>query len=157
MTNLISRAADAPTYRLSETDTMRFVFAGDDERPDVMDQTLAPGEGPPLHSHPWVTWDVVVEGHVRFVLGDETIDAGPGDGVFTPPEVPHTFMVIGDQPARIVGINWPGGFHRMYAAIEEGFRETGEVDPGAIAAIGEPLGVKVLGPPLAVMEAASAD
>ncbi len=150
--NLV-RAADALTYRLSDTDTMKFLFAGDDSSPDVMDQTLAPGEGPPLHSHPWVTWDVVVEGHVRFVLGDETIDAGPGDGVFTPPEVPHTFMAIGDGPARMVSMNWPGGFHRLYAEIDRSAKENGEVDPGEIAELGAPMGVQVLGPPLAVVSA----
>ena len=151
MSQLISRAAEALTFDLTETDRMRFVFAGDDESPDVMEETMAPGEGPPLHSHPWVTWEVVVEGR----LGDETFEAGPGDGVFTPPDVPHTFMAIGDAPTRVVGINWPGGFHRLYAEIVRTTHENdGEVDTDAIAAMGAPLGVQMLGPPLAVLEGA---
>jgi quercetin dioxygenase-like cupin family protein len=152
-TSPIQRAADAPTYRLSDTDVVRFVFAGDASSPDVYEERLAPGEGPPLHSHPWATWDVVVEGSIRVRVAEETFEAGPGDGVYTPPDVPHTYMAVGDEPARIIGFNSHGGLHTLIAATERMLDETGSVDPVALTAVGEPLGARLHGPPLAVLEA----
>lgn len=149
----VVRRADALTFTTTPTDVMRFLVPGDEHRPDIVDETLAPGDGPPLHRHPWVTWEVVVEGRIRARIGDETHELGVGDLLFTPADVPHTFMAIGDVPARVVGINWPGGFHRLYAEIAATFAD-GAPDPAAMAGAAARHGAEILGPPLAVLEAA---
>lgn len=153
---LVTRAADALTFTTTPTDTMRFLLEGDPQQPDIMDETLAPGDGPPLHRHPWMTWEVVIEGRLRARIGDDTIEVGPGDLLFTPPDVPHTFMAIGDTPARVVGINWPGGFHHLYAELADAFPADGPPDFAAMAEAATRHGAEILGPPLAVLEAEDA-
>src|SRR5688572_10856572 len=102
--NPVTRGDDALAFTTTPTDTLRFLVAGDTDQPDITDETLAPGDGPPLHRHPWMTWEVVVEGTVRARIGDDTYDLGPGDLLFTPPDVPHAFMATGERPARLIGI-----------------------------------------------------
>src|SRR5687768_6063004 len=114
---LVTRHEDALVFRTTPTDVMAFLATGDDSTPDIYTETLAPGDGPPLHRHPWMTWEVVVAGRLRARVGDETFELGPGDLLFSPPDVPHTFMAIGESEARTVGINWPGGFHHLMAEL----------------------------------------
>ena len=38
-----------------------------------------PGQGPRLHYHPYDETFVILEGHVRVSVGNETLDGGPGD------------------------------------------------------------------------------
>lgn len=150
----VVRRGDALTFTTTPTDVMRFLVAGDANGPDITDETLAPGDGPPLHRHPWMTWEVVVEGTIRARVGDDTFDLGVGDLLVTPPDVPHTFMATGEVPARLVGINWPGGFHHMYGELAAAFAGDGPPDFGAMAAAAARHGAEILGPPLVMLEAA---
>lgn len=150
---IVTRAVDAPTFTTAPTDLMTFLACGDSEAPDVYVETMAPGDGPPLHRHPWMTWEVVVDGSIRALVGDDTYELGPGDLLFTPPDVPHTFMATGDG-ARIVGINWPGGFHHLYAELSPLFAAEGGPDFGEMAAAAARHDAEILGPPLAQLEAA---
>ena len=63
----------------------------------------------------------VLEGEVKFKVDDELIDAHPGDTLFVPRGVPHTFTNIHrDQPARSIGIYTPAGleaFLRMWHEV----------------------------------------
>ena len=75
----ITPAGEGLTFTTTPTDEMTFLCLGDETMPDVMVERLAPGDGPPLHSHPWAAWDVVSRGRVRFQIDGETYDtAGPG-------------------------------------------------------------------------------
>lgn len=153
-TPIVTRASDALTFTTTPTDVMRFLAQGDEQSPDIYVEQLAPGDGPPLHRHPWVTWEVVVEGRIRALIGDDTYEAGVGDLIFTPPNVPHTFMAVGDTDAKVVGINWPGGFHKLYAEMAPLFQTGGPPDFGALAAAAAAHGAEILGPPLAALESA---
>jgi hypothetical protein len=63
-------------------------------------------------------------------------------------------MAIGDTDAQTVGINWPGGFHRLYAEMAPLFSTGAPPDFGALAATAASHGAEILGPPLAHLEAA---
>jgi mannose-6-phosphate isomerase-like protein (cupin superfamily) len=64
-----------------------------------------PGGGPRLHRHPYdETW-VVEEGNVTFQLGEERFQAGPGDIVIAPPDVPHKFTNDGPGDCYLVCIH----------------------------------------------------
>lgn len=154
--DLVIRASEALSFTTNPTDELRFLVAGDAESPDITDETLAPGDGPPLHRHPWMTWEVVVEGQIRARVGEESFELGVGDLLFTPPEVPHTFMAIGEGPARLIGVNWPGGFHHLYAELSEAFTGDGPPDFATMAAAAARHGAEILGPPLAALEATGA-
>lgn len=150
---IVMRGGDALSYTTTPTDEMRFLCPGGTDMPDVADYRLAPGDGPPLHRHPWATWEVVVEGRLRALVGEETYELTSGDLLFTEPGVPHTFMAVGDVPARLISVNWPGGFQHLYAELAEAFQGGGPPDFAAMAAAATRHGAEILGPPLAVLQA----
>ena len=51
------------------------------------------------------------------VLGDDVVEAGPGELVFKPRNQWHTFWNAGDEPARILEIISPAGFERFFAEL----------------------------------------
>jgi mannose-6-phosphate isomerase-like protein (cupin superfamily) len=54
-----------------------------------------PNSGPSLHRHDYEEVFIVEEGDVLFTLGDEEIEAGPGDIVVVPAGTPHKFLSRG--------------------------------------------------------------
>jgi len=58
-----------------------------------------------------------------------------------------------DEPARLIGVNWPGGFHHLYAKLAAAFGPGGLPDFEAMARAASEHGAEILGPPLAVIEA----
>ena len=60
-----------------------------------------PNTGPSLHRHAYEEIFIVQEGDVLFTLGDETIEAGPGDIVIVPPGTPHKFLSRGETHRQI--------------------------------------------------------
>ncbi|MEX2395154.1 MAG: cupin domain-containing protein [Actinomycetota bacterium] len=69
--------------------------------------------GPPLHVHhdDDEVWHVI-EGTLRFRLGDDVVDAGPNDTITAPAGTPHTYGSPGDVTYLI--ITTP----RIFALIE---------------------------------------
>lgn len=64
-----------------------------------------PGQGPRLHRHDYdETW-VIQEGNISFQVGEERLQAGPGDVAVIPPGVPHKFTNDGPGRSRIVCIH----------------------------------------------------
>jgi gentisate 1,2-dioxygenase len=61
------------------------------------------------------------------LLGDEVVDAGPGDLVFKPRDQWHTFWNAGDTPCRILEIISPAGFEHFFRELSERL-ERGETD-----------------------------
>jgi len=57
------------------------------------------GEGPKLHVHPYDEVFTITEGRARFTVGDRTIDAGVGDIVLGPANIPHGYQNLG--PGRL--------------------------------------------------------
>jgi quercetin dioxygenase-like cupin family protein len=119
-----------------------------DGRLTALENLIPPGEGPPLHRHAHEdeTWQVL-EGELRFRLGDDIRRAPAGAFVFVPRGVPHCFQNIGNDPARILVIFTPAGMERFFdrfATLPEGsdLRE-------AFRSLGAEVGMDVIGPPLA--------
>jgi quercetin dioxygenase-like cupin family protein len=115
----------------------------------AFENVIPPGEGPPLHRHADEdeTWQVL-EGELRFRLGDEISRAPAGSFVFVPRGLPHCFQNVGNEAARILVIFAPAGMERFFdrlAALPEdqNARE-------AFQSIGLEVGMDVVGPPLAV-------
>ena len=72
----------------------------------------------PLHRHANEDeYSYVLEGRMGAQLGDETVEAGPGELVFKPRDQWHSFWNPGDEPARVLEIISPGGFERYFAEI----------------------------------------
>ncbi|CAA9375047.1 MAG: hypothetical protein AVDCRST_MAG47-1663 [uncultured Nocardioidaceae bacterium] len=112
----------------------------------------ARSSGPGLHVHSRedeATY--VISGVLTFVVGDRRFEAGSGELVWLPREVPHTFANLGDEPVWALGVATPAGLEGMFeeqAAYFDGLE--GPPDPERIREIGDRYGVRALGPPLDV-------
>ena len=72
----------------------------------------------PLHRHANEDeYSYILHGRVGVQLGDDTLEAGPGDLVFKPRGQWHAFWNPGDEPARLLEIISPAGFERYFAEI----------------------------------------
>ncbi len=83
----------------------------------------------PLHRHTNEDeYSFVIQGRMGALLGDEHVEAGPGDLVHKPRGEWHTFWNAGDEPCRILEIISPAGFERFFAEL---------VDLGGVAQAGQ--------------------
>lgn len=74
----------------------------------------------PLHRHNREDeYSYVIEGRMGALLGEDVLEAGPGDLVFKPRGEWHTFWNAGDEPCRILEIISPAGFERFFAELVE--------------------------------------
>jgi mannose-6-phosphate isomerase-like protein (cupin superfamily) len=72
----------------------------------------------PLHRHSREDeYSFVLEGRMGALLGDEVVEAGPGELVFKPRNQWHTFWNAGDAPYRILEIISPAGFERYFREL----------------------------------------
>ena len=83
----------------------------------AMEMTMPAGMGPPPHTHPGTESVYVLEGTLRYHIGDETIEGGPGSFFHIPEEVVENFEPTSD--VRVLVLYTPGG-------IDEFFAEAGE-------------------------------
>ena len=99
--------------------------------------------GAPLHRHAREDeYSYVLEGRMGALLGEQVVEAGPGDLVFKPRNQWHTFWNAGDEPARILEIISPAGFERYFAELVAlgGSRNAA---PEALRALGERYALEV--------------
>jgi mannose-6-phosphate isomerase-like protein (cupin superfamily) len=118
--------------RLANDFRQALVKVGRDELA-LVEFTLEPGfEGPTPHVHRrHVDSFFVLEGEVRFRLGDETLVLGPGGCVAVPPNVVHSFGHPGRQGARLINVHAPScGFHEYLHVMDEA---PGDLDPATHA------------------------
>src|SRR5947209_10049421 len=72
----------------------------------------------PLHLHTREDeYSFVLKGRMGALLGDDVVEAGPGDLVFKPRNQWHTFWNAGDEPCRILEIISPAGFERFFQEL----------------------------------------
>ena len=64
-----------------------------------------PGQGPPLHQHPYVEVAFTIEGTATITVGDETREVKAGAIVVIPANTPHRFVNSGDTLLRQLDIH----------------------------------------------------
>jgi mannose-6-phosphate isomerase-like protein (cupin superfamily) len=98
---------------------------------------LAPGfPGPPPHVHERLTdMFYVLEGRLTMLLGERTIEAGPGTFVCVPPGVRHTFSNPGAEPVRLLNFNTPSGWEGYMRDLAAAFGAGEPPTPEAIGRI----------------------
>ncbi len=109
---------DMQVIRLANTEVVKFgpdatyqLILGDDEGTTPIRtgiQTSQPGYVAPVHSHPYLEVLHVLEGVAEAWIDgkeDQTVRLEKGDTVALPPNVPHSFRVVGDRVLQTLGIH----------------------------------------------------
>src|SRR3954447_17375405 len=85
----------------------------------VIEHDLAPRAlGAPMHTHEREDEiSHVTVGRLGVQIGDEVLEAGPGDTVVKPRGIAHAFWNPGDEPVRFVELITPPAFAGYFADI----------------------------------------
>ena len=130
---------------------VRFLIDGSEagDRFSLVEHPMSPRAlAAPLHLHTREDeYSFVLEGRMGALLGDEVVEAGPGELVFKPRNQWHTFWNAGDEPARILEIISPAGFERFFELFAQIPADASPADE--FRRIGAEIGMPVVGPPLA--------
>jgi mannose-6-phosphate isomerase-like protein (cupin superfamily) len=107
---------EATVVRLQDVQTIKFgpdsfyqPIIGDDEGTTPIRtgiQTAEPGYAAPMHSHPYMEVLHILDGTAEaWVDGqeDRKVTLRRGDTIAMPPNVPHTFRVVGNETLRLLG------------------------------------------------------
>jgi mannose-6-phosphate isomerase-like protein (cupin superfamily) len=125
---------------------VRFMIDGvdTDERFSLVEHPMSPRAlAAPLHLHTREDeYSFVLEGRMGALLGDDVVEAGPGDLVFKPRNQWHTFWNAGDEPCRILEIIAPAGFERFFQELD-GLGGAIKADPGELAALNARYGLEM--------------
>jgi mannose-6-phosphate isomerase-like protein (cupin superfamily) len=117
---------------------VRFMIDGvdADERFSLVEHPMSPRAlAAPLHLHTREDeYSFVLEGRMGALLGDDVVQAGPGDLVFKPRDQWHTFWNAGDEPCRILEMIAPAGFERFFRELND-LGGAIEAEPEALAAL----------------------
>jgi mannose-6-phosphate isomerase-like protein (cupin superfamily) len=102
---------------------VRFMVDGDESGGgfSLVEHPMSPRAlAAPVHRHSREDeYSFVIEGRMGALLGDEVLEAGPGDLVFKPRNQWHTFWNAGDEPCRILEIISPAGFERFFEELSD--------------------------------------
>jgi quercetin dioxygenase-like cupin family protein len=98
------------------------VRASSDEtggRLTAMEMTIPAGMGPPPHVHEGDESVYVLEGQVRYHIGGETHEGGPGTFFFVPAGIEENFEAADGNDVRLLVIYTPGGMDKFFAEAGE--------------------------------------
>src|SRR6478752_6122527 len=102
---------------------VRWMIDGDeaDQRFSLVEHPMsARALAAPLHLHTLEDeYSFVLEGRMGALLGDDVVEAGPGELVFKPRNQWHTFWNAGDDPCRILEIISPAGFEHFFRELSD--------------------------------------
>lgn len=97
----------------------------------------------PLHRHTREDeYSFILEGRMGALLGDDVVEAGPGDLVHKPRDQWHTFWNAGDAPCRLLEIISPAGFERFFAELVA-MGGVVKADPEELAALSQRYGLEM--------------
>jgi mannose-6-phosphate isomerase-like protein (cupin superfamily) len=114
-TNTGARRGGSMVKISDKTNYSRFVRPGDEDEGIWLDYvevhlvTHPVGQVKEMHVHDPPQDHVVTirSGRMRWTVGGVSLDAGPGDVIVTPAGTPHSYEVLGDEPARVVCVDSP--------------------------------------------------
>jgi mannose-6-phosphate isomerase-like protein (cupin superfamily) len=125
---------------------VRFMIDGSeaDERLSLVEHPMSPRAlAAPLHMHTREDeYSYVLEGRMGALLGDDVVEAGPGDLVHKPRNQWHTFWNAGDEPCRILEIISPAGFEHFFQELSD-MGGALKADPEQLGALSERYGLQM--------------
>lgn len=124
---------------------IKCIVSGSDTEGTVagFEEIVAPGGGPPLHTHE-TQYEVfhVISGHIQFEVDGERLDVHAGGVALIPPKAKHAFINKNDGESVIHFELFPAGnSEAFFARLVSG-------DFSDLPAFFEEHGLKLLGPPI---------
>ena len=117
----------------------RYVLRGDssDERFALVEHTIPPRAlAAPMHTHEREDeYSFVLAGRLGAQIGDEVVEAGPGELVVKPRGIPHAFWNPADEETRLLEIISLAGFEQYFADLAPVLARPDGPDPQALAEI----------------------
>jgi mannose-6-phosphate isomerase-like protein (cupin superfamily) len=129
----MTRTADLPglknRYLIDSADT--------DGRFALIEHRIPPRTlAAPVHTHEREDeYSYVLSGRMGAQIGDDVVDAGPGELVAKPRGIPHAFWNSGDEETVLLELISPGEFGEYFADIAPHLSGEGPPDFEALAAI----------------------
>jgi mannose-6-phosphate isomerase-like protein (cupin superfamily) len=125
---------------------VRFMIDGAEagDRFSLVEHPMSPRAlAAPLHRHTREDeYSFVLEGRMGALLGDEVLEAGPGELVHKPRDQWHTFWNAGDEPCRILEIISPAGFEHFFEELVD-LGGAVNADPEALAELSARYGLEM--------------
>jgi mannose-6-phosphate isomerase-like protein (cupin superfamily) len=86
---------------------MSYEFHGEKEGAPICAYIVnaKPGQGPPLHMHPYVEVIFMLEGRATVTIGDDTREVNAGAIAVVPANTPHRFVNSGDTILRQIDVH----------------------------------------------------
>jgi mannose-6-phosphate isomerase-like protein (cupin superfamily) len=89
--------------------------------------------GAPMHTHVREDeWSYIVSGRLTAQIGDDVVEAGPGELVHKPKGIPHAMWNAGDEPVVFLEVIQPHGFEEYFFEVAEPINAQ---DPERIGAV----------------------
>jgi mannose-6-phosphate isomerase-like protein (cupin superfamily) len=148
----INLSLDQPVARKADTKTgaliamgARFVMDGKDSagRVGLIEHPIIPrGLASPMHLHTREDeYSYILKGRWGFQLGDDIVYGEPGDLVYKPRDVWHSFWNASDGPGRLLEIISPSGFEHYFVELSELLQEHGMERMDLFEALNEKYGL----------------
>lgn len=118
----------------------------DDATNTIFFNDLPPGVGVPMHIHAAMDEScLVVSGHIKFVSGDQVIEARTGDYIHIGRGVVHGFVALSET--RLLWVCAPGGYQQFFVDLAQVPMGSEGPDFGAMNAVAARYGIELVGPP----------
>jgi mannose-6-phosphate isomerase-like protein (cupin superfamily) len=103
----------------------------------LLEHTIPPHAlAAPTHTHAEEDeYSYVLSGRMGAMVGDEVVEAGPGELVAKPRGIPHAFWNAGEEPVRLLELISPGAFAQYFADLAPILSADGPPDFEAIGAV----------------------
>jgi mannose-6-phosphate isomerase-like protein (cupin superfamily) len=141
----VVRAAQISTGNLGVVGA-RFILDGScsQGRFSLVEHPIIPrGMAAPLHMHSREDeYSFILEGQWGFWQGGNVAFAGPGDLVYKPRDIWHTFWNATDRPGRLLEIISPAGFDQFFVELAS-LVASRPVNGGAVATLNSAYGLQV--------------
>ena len=84
----------------------------------LIEQSAPVGFAPPRHIHHAEDEAFyILEGEVTFFAGEQTISASAGSYIYLPRNIPHSFLVEGSSPVRLLQWSYPAGIEKFFVEL----------------------------------------
>jgi len=116
-----------------------------DGRFALVEHTIVPRAlAAPTHTHQREDeYSFVLSGRMGALIGDEVVEAGPGELVEKPRGIPHAFWNAADEETRLLELISPGGFEQYFADMAPLLNTGGPPDVSALLEVQQRYGLSM--------------